>query len=87
MSFKRPRSASPNARGGAATPGPGHAEAKSAASPAAMQRFAENGHRTLMWEEDPYAVDPDTTTHLLSLYFAHVNDATYTLYPRNTFMR
>ncbi|TKA81608.1 hypothetical protein B0A55_03564 [Friedmanniomyces simplex] len=43
--------------------------------------------KTLSWDEDPYAVDRDTTTHLLDLFFVHVNDVTYGLYPRNAFMR
>ena len=40
----------------------------------------------LAWEHDPYAVEPETTLHLLDLYFAHVNGATYGMFPRRTFL-
>lgn len=39
------------------------------------------------WEVDPYAIDPGLTLHLVNLYFAHVNNATYCMYPRGQFLR
>lgn len=41
----------------------------------------------LSWEEDPYSVEPETTLHLLDYFFARVNDAAYSFFPRNHFMR
>ena len=38
------------------------------------------------WEIDPYHVDPGLTLHLLNLYFAHINNATYCIYPRGHFL-
>lgn len=38
------------------------------------------------WEDDPYLTDPESTIHLLESYFAHVNSATYCMFPRMTFM-
>jgi len=60
---------------------------KTATSPVAVQTATESCFKALAWEEDPYAIDRETTTHLLGLYFAHVNDATYAMYPRNAFMQ
>ena len=82
---KKHRSASPNVAGDVVVSG--LPEFKTLASPVAVQAFAENGHKALAWDEDPCAIDHDTTNHLLNLYFAHVNDATYNIYPRNAFMR
>ena len=39
-----------------------------------------------MWENDPYAVNPEATLHLLDLYFKHINNATYCIFPRRHFM-
>ena len=38
------------------------------------------------WEIDPYSVDPGLTTYLLNLYFAHINNATYCIFPRGYFL-
>lgn len=43
--------------------------------------------KVLCWEEDPYALEPDMTLHLLDQYFTHVNNATYSIFPRYHFMR
>jgi len=40
----------------------------------------------MSWEEDPFASDPETTIYLIEEYFAHVNSATYCMFPRVTFM-
>lgn len=40
----------------------------------------------MSFEDDPFAIDPDLTIHLLELYFTHVNNATYCMFPRVTFM-
>lgn len=37
--------------------------------------------------QDPYELDPELTTHLLSTYFEYINSATYTIFPREPFMR
>ena len=34
------------------------------------------------WEIDPYHVESGLAIHLLNLYFAHINNATYCIYPR-----
>ena len=48
---------------------------------------AASGPDTFMqWDDDPYAVDADLTMHLVDLYFAHINNATYCMYPRNHFL-
>jgi len=39
----------------------------------------------LGWGYDPYVADPGLTSHLLSLYFAHVGSATYCIFPRQHF--
>ena len=38
------------------------------------------------WEDDPYAVRPDITLHLVELYFQHVNSGVYWLQPRRHFI-
>lgn len=38
------------------------------------------------WEVDPCSVEPELVAHLLDLYFAHINNATYCIYPRDHFM-
>ena len=40
----------------------------------------------LMWENDPYSVDPEVTLHLLDLYFTHINNTTYCMFPRRHFL-
>lgn len=40
----------------------------------------------LMWENDPYAVDPDATLHLVNVFFAHINNATDCIFPRGHFL-
>jgi len=37
-------------------------------------------------EDDPFLTHRDLTLHLLDLYFAHFNNATYCLYPRHHFL-
>lgn len=52
-----------------------------------MQMFTGNlGNCAPQWDDDPYAVDSELTLHLLNIYFAHINNATYCLYPRGHFM-
>ncbi|KAM0723881.1 hypothetical protein Q7P37_000871 [Cladosporium fusiforme] len=48
--------------------------------------YPRKGQAFMSWEEDPYSIDPDLTIHLLELYFSHVNNATYCMFPRVTFM-
>ncbi|CAK4034841.1 transcription factor C6 like [Lecanosticta acicola] len=43
--------------------------------------------KVLAWEEDPFALEPEMTMHLLDLFFAYVNNATYGIFPRHHFMR
>ena len=38
------------------------------------------------WEVDPFSIDPGLTTHLVNLYFAHINNSTYCIYPRGHFL-
>jgi hypothetical protein len=69
----------------------GHPAASSAQPPYPHhldQRFPppSKGSGFMSWEEDPFASDPSTTIHLLETYFAHVNSATYCMFPRVTFM-
>ncbi|SMR57168.1 unnamed protein product [Zymoseptoria tritici ST99CH_1A5] len=88
MPSKKPRSISPvYGSNGAVQQPPGpptqayhhHHSAASSAAP-------RSPSRVLSWEEDPYFVDRDATIHLLNLYFANVNDATYCIFPRRHFM-
>ena len=86
---KKHRSASPLAstqdisalqKEGTFQPGPG--------TPGTSTSSLDHASRSLaQWEEDPYAIDPDITLHLLELYFAHINNATYCIYPRGHFLR
>lgn len=48
--------------------------------------YSRKGQTFISWEEDPYSVDPELTIYLLESYFAHVNNATYCMFPRVTFM-
>ncbi|KAK1065525.1 hypothetical protein LTR12_014128 [Friedmanniomyces endolithicus] len=80
--FKKHRSTSPPSINEGVTAGPSDSIA-----PVAMQITAECFSKSLAWDEDPYAVDRDTTIHLLKLYFVHVNSVNYGLYPRNAFLR
>ncbi|KAK3707658.1 hypothetical protein LTR37_012006 [Vermiconidia calcicola] len=50
------------------------------ASPQAMRKSP------LAWEDDPYELEPEVTLHLVDLYFAHVNNAAYCIYPRGPFL-
>ncbi|KAK3621340.1 hypothetical protein LTR56_022876 [Elasticomyces elasticus] len=85
MPAKKHRSASPNQIKEAlmmtAIP-----EARSSAAPLAVQNTTETNGKMLTWDDDPYAVDRETTMYLLEMYFAHVNDASYSLLPRNAFL-
>jgi hypothetical protein len=47
----------------------------------------ESPPRGLALDEDPFAVDPDTTQRLLEHYFQDVNDVTYRMFPRQHFMQ
>ncbi|KAL2862557.1 uncharacterized protein BJX67DRAFT_294664 [Aspergillus lucknowensis] len=38
------------------------------------------------WRSDPYAVDPDLTTHYIETYFTFVNDRLYYMFPRGRFL-
>jgi hypothetical protein len=46
-----------------------------------------SGRKQMAWEDDPYQLEPDMTLHLLELYFAHMHNAVYWLYPRHHFIR
>lgn len=48
--------------------------------------MAASRHEPLMWENDPYAVEPDLTLHLLNVYFDHINNATDCILPRRHFL-
>lgn len=54
--------------------------------PELMPSPTDSNPKTLTWEDDPYELEPDTTLHLLELYFTHVNAATYCMFPRAAFM-
>src|SRR5436190_9541390 len=43
--------------------------------------------RLSAWEADPYETHPESTIHYLNLYFTYVNGATYSMFPREPFMR
>ena len=47
----------------------------------------ENSRKVLAWGEDPYVVNPEITLRLLDLYFAHINNGTYCMFPRRAFLR
>ena len=87
---KKHRSASPMRT----SPDPSHAPREATfvprpQSPAAAVSYASKHRQTNMdfdWENDPFSVDPGLTLHLLNVYFAHVNNATYCLYPRSHFL-
>jgi len=42
--------------------------------------------RMMSSEDDPYATEPEMTRHLLELYFLHINNSTYGMFPRQHFM-
>ncbi|KAK5116168.1 hypothetical protein LTR62_008494 [Meristemomyces frigidus] len=50
------------------------------------QKMAQLPVLDLTWEEDPYNIDSDLTMHIIELYFAHIDAAAYTIYPRTHFM-
>ena len=37
------------------------------------------------WSNDPYAVNPQQVLHFIDVYFAHVNSATYCMFPGKHF--
>ncbi|KAI9818257.1 MAG: hypothetical protein M1832_004473 [Thelocarpon impressellum] len=39
------------------------------------------------WRTDPFDVDAELSSHLVHVYFAHINAATYCLFPRRPFTR
>ncbi|KAK4986356.1 hypothetical protein LTR66_007887, partial [Elasticomyces elasticus] len=55
--------------------------------PQATPSPTEDDKLALRWADDPFLVDPDTTLHLLDLYFVHVNSATYCMFPPKAFTR
>lgn len=58
-----------------------------AALPADVPCLLRDGSdAALSWEEDPYTIDPRTTLYLLDLYFAHINNSTYCMFPRRHFL-
>ncbi|KAL6237542.1 hypothetical protein BDW75DRAFT_75001 [Aspergillus navahoensis] len=38
------------------------------------------------WRADPYAIDPESTTHFTETYFTYVNDRLYYMFPRRRFL-
>ena len=57
------------------------------AAPIALPSPQGDGRKTaLSWEDDPYEIDPGITLRLLNLYFAHVNNAVYCIFPRGHFL-
>jgi hypothetical protein len=40
-----------------------------------------------LWKEDPFFKDPNLTKELLNLYFKHINPDTYSIFPRDQFLR
>lgn len=73
--IKRQKSVSPSAMINALHPIPnGHAP-----MPSRPRAYSE--------DENPFAINPDLTMHLLSLYFQHINSGVYNLIPQEQFMQ
>lgn len=45
-----------------------------------------SNRRPVTLDDDPYTADPELTIQLLDFYFTHINEATYSLFPRNHFL-
>ncbi|OQO14099.1 hypothetical protein B0A48_00975 [Cryoendolithus antarcticus] len=80
---KKHRSASPVIPSGH-TRGPVPSFPPSNPVPTAVSQFSD--HSRFDWKVDPYFIDPATTMRLLDLYFAHVNSATYSMFPQHAFL-
>lgn len=48
--------------------------------------FADGGQRTLSLNDDPMLIDPGTTLHVIDLFFTHVNNAIWFLFPQKAFV-
>lgn len=51
----------------------------------AQETYSEDS-LTTDWNTDPYALDPDTTTHYIESYFTNINDNLYHMLPRRRFL-
>ncbi|WPH03874.1 Hypothetical protein R9X50_00675700 [Acrodontium crateriforme] len=48
--------------------------------------FADPGQRTFSFADDPMLIDPGTTLHIIDLYFTHLNNAIWFLFPQKAFV-
>jgi hypothetical protein len=84
---KRRRCDRPN-QGYASTENRGHDRwARDRGGGALAEPGSRGDDRSFGWSSDPYAVDPGLILHYLELYFTHVNEVTYRMFPRTPFLR
>lgn len=55
-------------------------------TPLGVTSSAAVGNIVMTLGDDPYAVEPDVVRYLVELYFNHINNAIYWLYPRRHFL-